>query len=116
MNKIKVGINDLATTNVELLKEWNYEKNAIKPIEISKGSNKKVWWICARNHEWKESSANRINGRGCPFCSNHQVLEGYNDLKTTSPELAQEWNYEKNTIKPTEITKGSIKKYGGSVL
>jgi len=110
MNKIKVGINDLATTNVELLKEWNYEKNAIKPIEISKGSNKKVWWICARNHEWKESSANRINGRGCPFCSNHQVLEGYNDLKTTSPELAKEWNYEKNTIKPTEITKGSNKK------
>ena len=38
------GYNDLATTNPELLKDWDYEENdklGIKPNEITNGGKKK---------------------------------------------------------------------------
>lgn len=40
--RIEKGFNDVATTNPELLKEWNYHKNiSISPYNIGKGSGKK---------------------------------------------------------------------------
>lgn len=47
------------------------------------------------------------NEYGCPFCSGHRVLKGYNDLESSYPELLSDWDYEKNKIKPDEITKSS---------
>ncbi|MBQ7286533.1 MAG: hypothetical protein IJW73_02100 [Candidatus Gastranaerophilales bacterium] len=42
--KILRGYNDLVTTNPELLKEWNFEKNInVSPYEIGACTNKKVW-------------------------------------------------------------------------
>ncbi|MBR3536347.1 MAG: zinc-ribbon domain-containing protein [Oscillospiraceae bacterium] len=110
------GINDLATTNTELLKEWNYEKNdilEIYPTNVSSGSNKKVWWKCSEGHVWQNLISHRVRGRGCPICSNKQVVEGVNDLASTNPELLKEWDYIKNGnagIRPTDITFGSGKK------
>ena len=47
----------------------------------------------------------------CPYCSNKKVLRGYNDLETTNPVLAKEWNYEKNgDLLPTQLVAGSNKK------
>ena len=55
-NKLIVkGINDLATTNPELLQEWDYSLNNVKPNQISKGSEKKVWWKCNKCGESYES-------------------------------------------------------------
>ena len=91
------GENDLETIKPDFIEEWNYEKNGnLKPDMISKGSNKKVWWKCSKGHEWLASTYDRFKGNGCPYCSNHRLLKGYNDLATTHPELAKEWNYEKN--------------------
>ena len=37
----------LAITNPDLVKEWDYEKNApLTPDDVTPGSGKKVWWIC----------------------------------------------------------------------
>ena len=30
----------------------------------------------------------------CPYCENKKVLAGYNDLKTTHPNIAKEWGIE----------------------
>lgn len=110
--KILKGYNDLATTNPELLKEWNYEKNVdISPYEISSGTNRKVWWKCEKGHEWQAGVVNRKNGQGCPFCSNKKVLRGYNDLATTHSNLVSEWNFEKNKdLTPYNVVAGSNKK------
>ena len=110
--KLLTGYNDLATTNPELAKEWNYEKNGdLKPTQVTVGSNKKVWWKCTKGHEWQATINNRAKGTGCPYCSNQKVLIGYNDLATSNPQLAKEWNYEKNEdLKPTQVTVGSNKK------
>ena len=91
-----VGLTDLETTNPELLKEWDYSKNIITPKEIKAGSGTKVWWKCSLGHSWRASPNHRTKGRGCPICANKVVLRGYNDLTTLKPNIALEWDYEKN--------------------
>ncbi len=106
------GYNDLATINPKLAKEWNYEKNGdLKPDMVMANSNQKVWWKCINGHEWQVNICNRNNGYGCPICVNRKIIKGYNDLATTNPELAKEWNYEKNgSLKPDMVAVGSNKK------
>lgn len=108
--KALAGYNDLATVNPQLAKEWCYEKNGdLKPSDVLPGSHKKVWWKCSNGHEWEKSIGDRNSGLNCPYCSNQRVLIGYNDLATTNPELLPEWDYNKNTISPKEITAGAEK-------
>lgn len=114
--KVLQGYNDLATTNPELLKDWDYEENdklGIKPNEITNGGKEKVWWKCEKGHKWNSIIRSRITGSGCPYCSNNLVKKGYNDIATTNPELLEEWNYEKNDklgITPDNISSGSALK------
>ncbi|MBR4117488.1 MAG: zinc-ribbon domain-containing protein, partial [Methanocorpusculum sp.] len=106
------GINDLATTNPNLVKEWHPTKNgSITPYNVTKCSNKKVWWTCDKGHEWEAKISRRTSGDNCPYCSSRKVLKGYNDLATLNPELAKEWHPTKNgDFKPSDITSGSDKK------
>ena len=64
------GENDLASRCPHLLKEWNFEKNAISPDTVTVGSQKKVWWKCSEGHEWEAMVGSRAkkNGTGCPVC------------------------------------------------
>ena len=39
-----------------------------------------------------------------------KVIKGINDLLTTHPRLAEEWDYEQNSIQPTEAHAGMRKK------
>lgn len=106
--KVLEGFNDLATTHPHLIEEWDFKKNIIKPTKISKGSTKDAWWICSKGHSYQTKVKNRgVFNSGCPYCSGKKVLEGFNDLKTTHPYLIEEWDFKKNVIKPTEISKGS---------
>ena len=104
--------NSLLYINSALAKEWNYEMNgSLRPEHVLANSGKKIWWKCDKGHEWKATIAHRNNGRGCPYCSGKKVLAGYNDLATINPELAKEWNYEKNCdLNPEDFTTGSDKK------
>lgn len=107
------GQNDLATLYPQLAKEWDYEKNGkLRPLDITSKTPKKVWWKCSTcNNSWLSSVAHRTDGRGCPYCKGKSVMPGFNDIATLKPELADEWDYEKNgTLKPTELTLGSGKK------
>ena len=109
--RVLPGFNDLASNNPRLAAEWNYEKNGdLSPDEIVSKSNRKVWWKCENGHEWQSSPGNRIRS-GCPYCSNQKVLSGYNDLVTLNPQLAKEWNYEKNgSFLPSMIAPKSNRK------
>ncbi len=110
-HRVLVGYNDLATTAPELLKEWNYDRNTVKPTEITKSSNKKIWWKCSEGHEWEVKACSRVSFKsGCPYCSGRRAIPGKTDLATTNPDLAAEWNYERNEITPSEISSGSGKK------
>ena len=83
-HKVLEGFNDLATTHPNLAAQavgWDTTK-------VSAGSGKIVKWHCTRGHEWTTRVASRLSGTDCPFCSGHKVLEGFNDLATTHPNLA----------------------------
>ena len=103
------GYNDLATTNPNIVKEWHPTKNGnLLPTMITKGYGKKIWWLAKCGHEWDEYTSNRIKGCGCPICAGKRVLQGYNDLATTNPNIAKEWHPTKNgNLLPTMKTKGS---------
>lgn len=103
------GFNDFASRYPELMKEWDWEKNAgIKPDEIPCNRHEKVWWIDEKGHSWKATTSNRIKGCGCPYCANRSVWKGFNDLPTVDPELAKEWDQERNApLKPDMLTAGS---------
>lgn len=103
-----IGVNDLATTNPNLAKEWNFNKNILKPVDVVAGGKNKVWWICSKcGYEWQAALFARNNGSGCPVCSNRILVSGKNDLATTNPELLKEWDYEKNNLLPSEVIAGS---------
>lgn len=64
--------NCLQTLNPTLAKEWHPTKNEdLTPLNVSPGSNKKVWWKCKeKSHPaWQTSISHRNNGTNCPFCS-----------------------------------------------
>lgn len=104
--------NSLEVINPDLCKEWNYKRNKnLHPKMFTANSGEKVWWICKNNHEWEAVIGSRNNGRKCPICTNRKLQIGFNDLKTLFPELAKEWDYERNMdLSPKEITKCSGKK------
>jgi len=112
-SKILAGFNDVFTVSPELIKEWDFQRNneiKIDPLTLGIGNHAKVWWKCSKEfHSYESSVASRIRGRSCPYCSNKKVLVGFNDLATHNPELLEEWDYEKNSLKPEDITPGSDK-------
>ena len=102
--------NSFVDMKPRLLFEWDFQKNNRNPFEINYGANVKCWWKCPEEHSWKASVNQRVNGSGCPVCSGHQILTGYNDLKTKYPMLAAEWDYVKNNDIPDNIMPGSHQK------
>lgn len=113
MVRLIKGENDLATLYPALAKEWHPTKNGnLKPEDVTPGSGKEVWWLCSEGHPYlMEVNQRAKRGYGCPYCSGHRALKGVNDLATTHPDLAKEWNYEQNgNLTPHNVTAGSRKK------
>ena len=100
------GENDLETVSPVLAAQWHPDKNGqLRPSQVIGGSKRKVWWRCEWGHEWQASIKSRIQGAGCPVCAGRVVNPGENDLKSFSPELAEQWNREKNgTLGPEQVS------------
>lgn len=105
------GETDLVTLMPEIAKQWHPTKNnGLYPDEFTATSHKKVWWLCEHNHEWQANIFSRVKS-GCPYCSGFKPIVGETDLTTLMPEIADEWNYEKNRGKtPDMFTKFSNRK------
>ena len=78
-------------------------------------SSRRVWWLCAQGHSYEKIISNRTKqGQGCPVCralageKGSMLIVGVNDLVTTHPDIALEWNDERNgDLKPTDVKAGS---------
>ena len=67
--EVLAGYNDLATTDNQLLSEWDYEQNKLKPTEVSRTSAKRAWWECRHGHSWSMKINERtILNKGCRIC------------------------------------------------
>lgn len=108
------GENDLATLFPTLVSEWNWEKNKhIAPSDCTVSSGRKVWWICKEGHEWQGVISTRTGNEkcGCPYCSGRYAITGVNDLKTLRPDIAIQWDCQKNkSLSCREVTPYSNKK------
>lgn len=111
--KVLIGFNDLMTIDPILASEWNTDRNGdLTPYNVTASSRKRVWWKCKEcGYEWQAWTYSRSTGVGCPACANKAVWAGHNDLATTNPKLAEEWDYERNSsLLPSDITEGSQRK------
>lgn len=101
------GETDLATADPLLAAQWHSEKNApLTPKDVSPGTNKRVWWRCEKGHEWKAAVRSRSGGGcGCPVCAGRKILPGYNDFASAFPQLAAQWDSEKNgALRPEQLS------------
>lgn len=106
------GQNDFETVYPELSKLWHPTKNEnLRPSMVTKGSEKIVWWQGQCGHEWKRAVKVMSKSKECPYCTNREVLSGYNDLESTMPDVAKEWHPIKNgEMKPSMFLVKSGKK------
>ena len=114
--KVLVGYNDLETwcvnnNRLDLIEEFDNEKNVVSMKSITKSYGKKVWWICPNGHSYSTTLHHRIKmNTGCGICSHKVFLSGHNDLQSTNPEIAKEFDVEKNGITPDKVMAGSNNK------
>ena len=97
----------------EISAEWHQAKNGeLLPSQVGYGSNKKVWWLGACNHEWQAKICNRVfDNNKCPYCSGRYPIVGENDLATTDPDIAAEWHPTRNgTLTPRDVKRSTEKK------
>lgn len=106
------GINDLESMFPTLAMQWHPDKNGpLRPDRVTSGSKRKVWWRCIRGHEWQASITSRTKGTGCPVCAGKTVISGENDLKSFSPEVANQWDREKNgKLGPDQVSAFSYRR------
>lgn len=102
----------LAETHPHLINEWvECENPDITPFNCTSGSKLKVKWKCLKGHEWSAAIQQRTKGSGCIYCSGQRAITGENDLVTLNPELASQWDYDKNgDLKPENFKVQSNKK------
>lgn len=105
----------IKTNNLHLL---SYLDNISDADKYSYASHTKLAWVCNNGHKCysapfkfttKGTAKRALGVYSCQVCQGKQIIIGYNDLATTRPDLAEEWNYERNTILPTQVTAGSFK-------
>ncbi|UII56246.1 hypothetical protein LS684_01795 [Cytobacillus spongiae] len=95
-----------------LLQEWHPDKNGdLKPHMVLKGSKKKVWWRCAKGHEWEAVIGDRASKKTrCPYCINKKA-SAENSLASLYPHIASEWHPIKNKVlTPQDVVAGSLRK------
>jgi hypothetical protein len=110
--KVVPGFNDFANRYPDLAAQWHPTKNeGVLPTQVVAGSKKHVWWICDLGHEWRSTIGNRVFFQsGCPVCQNDLVSSGYNDMRTTHPDLAEQFDSVKNFPDTPESLIGSTHK------
>jgi len=107
----------LAAEKPHLAAEWHPTRNKpLTPSDVSSDSDREVWWMCRRGHEWRSKVVTRSIIKGCPLCSQKDMVSKlYKELKNSlylkNPILAREWHPEKNgMLTPMHLTPGSDRK------
>jgi hypothetical protein len=99
----------LARGPAHLLSEWHPSKNLpLRPEDVSRGSDRLVWWRCRvdHRHEWQARPDRRASGKrsGCHYCTGREVSpEG--SLAQRRPSLAAQWHPSKNgSLRPEQVS------------
>ncbi|WP_018392446.1 zinc-ribbon domain-containing protein [Bacillus sp. 37MA] len=97
---------------------WDFEKNLIKPEHVSSGSKVRLFFHCKTHKQsWQAYAYNIFNGNyiGCTKCeanksasTRRSKVDFKDSVAFTHPKIVEQyWDFEKNRVKPEEITAGS---------
>lgn len=97
---------------------WS-NKNREDPVHISTSSHKKYWFNCNKcYHEFETCISSVKNGIWCPYCSvprkalcNDMTCVSCYNCSFMGHYRHKEWNYEKNSIHPRFVFRGSPNRY-----
>ncbi len=108
-----------AAADHELLEQWDHDRNSEDdnfPDNTSLQSPK-LWWCCqectkGKVHSWQAFPNNQTakKSKGCPCCVGQKLCE-CNFLKTVCPDIAADFDTEKNGVSPAEVTSATTAKY-----
>lgn len=111
---IELKDNAMLKVRPHLFNEWDFEKNeelSLDVYKVTKGSVKRVWWICPKCKSAYDATINkRTCNRNCPYCRGLRVNHT-NSLATLNPPLASQWHPTKNgNLTPNNVTISSREK------
>lgn len=97
----------------DLEKYFDSNRNKRPFNSYSYKSNEKVWWLCEKGHSFDRAVYHSVTSKSfeCPICINKLLLVGENDLKSKFPELAAEFNCDRNNLTPDKVIQSSITEY-----
>ena len=87
------GVNDLATTNPEVIKLWSDKNGELKPSDIRATYKKQVWWICQQcSFEYQAQPRTVIKklGQGCIRCQS-TIGKKWKGLMTDEERIKEEY-------------------------
>ena len=104
-----------------LLEQWDHDRNRANgrfPDNTTSQSCKLVWWCCrecpkGKVHSWPARAYDRTSCKkstGCPCCFERQLCE-CNSLETVCPDIAADFEVEKNGVDAAEVTSSTHTKY-----
>ena len=112
----------LTESQHDMIRCWDWDLNeeaGLDPSKLRCRSHKKAHWVChkcpvGQPHKWQATVGNvygsTLRGTsGCPCCQGLQACK-CNSLQSLFPEVAAEWDYERNTGTPAEHAAQSNKK------
>lgn len=102
-NRVLKGFNDLETRFPGIAAEWSERNHPLLPSQVTAFCNAKVWWNGSCGHTWQARISDRSGGHGCPYCTNHKLLPGFNDFASCHPDLAEEWSDRNLPVTPDSI-------------
>lgn len=105
--------NRFTLSNIKLWLKINKKKFSLCKNNVYNGNHKKLYFQCKSKKClevfqmcWDNVAS---QNQGCPYCAGRRVGK-HNNLEYLRPDLAEEWDYNKNKISPKEVTCGSNKK------
>jgi len=106
--------NNLAARRPDVAAQWDHEANGeLKPEDVTPGSEKRAWWRCPVSdcgHRWQALVVSRTRGTGCPECARRRIPVSGQSLADKHPEIAAQWDDERNPMTPQDVTPGSGKR------
>ena len=96
-HRLIVRDGSLSQTRPEIAAQWHPTLNgSLTPNDVTEKSMYKAWWLGDDGIPWQSVVSVRCRTKEGTKRPKELVVKGYNDLKTLRPDLAKEWNYNRN--------------------
>lgn len=91
--------------------DWTSDVSGnVNLANVPRRSHTKLEFTCSLGHVYETTPDKKSRGDGCPYCSGHRILKGFNDMLTTHPIMSRDLDVEKSGFRADEVMATSHKK------